>query len=243
MRQLAQATSALRLNNQDLLDCSSQAQSGTLTIKSTTIGLLSQLVQGLVTVSHELSGVTQVLATISKANENLRKELHEMSSQLVNHPPAQNQQPPQGITDLQASIRDLSHHVSAPIPAPPAPASHTGHPNPNQRPAPPYSGRVKKGPVYHALPPQPRLTTLNKSYHGTIQSLARRSVTLKSTPSCSPSPTKPQSSRRGGTTSTPSPPATSTLTMSSPPPKYKLPLAQAQVARARTRLGSLLPPN
>jgi len=152
MRQLSQATSALRLNNQDLLDCSSQAQSGTLTIKSTTIGLLSQLVQGLVTVSHELTGVTQVLATISKANENLRKELHEMSSQLVNHPPAQNQQPPQGITDLQASIRDLSHHVSAPIPAPPAPALPHRAPQPQPAAGPPLFRKGKERPSLPRTP-------------------------------------------------------------------------------------------
>ena len=122
MRQLAQARSALRLSNQDFPDLSPDAEAGTLPIESITIILLSQLVQGLVTVSHELSGVTQAVATISEEKENLREELHDISAQLANLPPAQEQQTAPGIADLQASIRDLSHRVSALIPAPPAPA-------------------------------------------------------------------------------------------------------------------------
>jgi len=39
-----------------------------------------------VTVSHELSGVTQAVATISEENQNLREELHDISSQLANLP-------------------------------------------------------------------------------------------------------------------------------------------------------------
>jgi len=120
MRQLAQARSALRLTNQDFPDLSPDAQAGTLPIKSITIVLHSQLVQGLVTISHELRGVTQAVATISEENENLREELHDISSQLANLPHTQEQQTAPGIADLQASIHDLSHRVSALIPAPQA---------------------------------------------------------------------------------------------------------------------------
>ena len=132
MRQLAQARSALRLSNQDFPDLSPDAQAGTLLIESIMIVLLSQLVQGLVTVSHELSGVTQAVATISEENENLREELHDISSQLTNLPQTQEQQTAPGIADLQASICDLSHRVSAPTPAPPthAPPSTKGAPSP-----------------------------------------------------------------------------------------------------------------
>jgi len=84
MRQLAQARSALRLSNEDFPDLSPDAQAGTLLIEAITIVLLSQLVQSLVTVSHELSGVTQAVAIISEENENLREELHVISSQLAN---------------------------------------------------------------------------------------------------------------------------------------------------------------
>jgi len=122
MRQLAQARSTRRLSNQDFPDLSPDAQAGTLSIQSIAIVLLSQLVQGLETVSHELSGVTQAVATISEENENLREELHDISSQLANLPHTQEQPTAPGIADLQASIRDLSHRVSAPIPAPPGPA-------------------------------------------------------------------------------------------------------------------------
>ena len=130
MRQLAQARSAVRLSNHDFPDFTPDAQAGTLPIESITIVLLSQLVQGLVTVSHELSGVTQAVATISAENENLREELHDISSQLANLPPTYEQQTAPGIADLQASIRDLSHRESAPIPAPLAPAPpHKEFPN------------------------------------------------------------------------------------------------------------------
>jgi len=120
MRQLAEVRSALRLRNEDFLDLSPDAQAGTLPIESITIVLLSQLLQGLVTVSHELSEVTQPVATISEENEILREELQDISSQLANLPHTQEQPTSLGIADLQASIRDLSHRVSAPIPAPPS---------------------------------------------------------------------------------------------------------------------------
>ena len=122
MRQPSQGRNAVRLSNQDFPDLSPDAQAGTLPIESITIILLSQLVQILVTVSHELSGVTQAVATISEENENPREELHDISSQLANLPPTQEQQTAPGIADLQASIRNMSHRVSAPIPAPLAPA-------------------------------------------------------------------------------------------------------------------------
>jgi len=146
MRQLAQARSALRLSNQDFPDLSADAQAGTHPVESITIVLLSQLVQGLVTVSHELSGVTQAVATISEENENLREELHDISSQLANLPQTQEQQTAPGIADLQASIRDLSHRVSAPTPAPPAqapPPQRVPHPLPAAGPPPSRKGKEK----------------------------------------------------------------------------------------------------
>jgi len=153
MRQLAQARSALRLSNQDLADLSTDAQAGTLPIESTTIVLLSQLVQGLVTISHELSGVTQAVATISEENENLREELHDISSQLANLPAPQEQTAGPGIADLQASIRDLSHRVSAPVPARPAQAPPPpGKPQPPPTAGPPPS---RKGKERARAPPTP----------------------------------------------------------------------------------------
>ena len=152
IRQLAQVRSALRLSIQDFPDLSPDAQAGTLPIESITIVLLSQLVQGLVTVSHQLSGVTQAVATISEENENLREELHDFPSQLANLPPKR------------------------------WPHPYKGRPNPAQLRAPHLRRRAKKRPVHHPHLPQPRLTTLNTSYHSTIRGLARRSVTPRSTP-------------------------------------------------------------
>jgi len=245
MRQLAQARSALRLSNQDLPDLSPDAQTGTLPIESITIVLLSQLVQGLVTVSHELSGVTQAVATISKENENLRDELHDISSQLANLPHTQEQQTPPGIADLQASIRDLSHRVSAPIPAPPAlaPPPSENPPPPPQLPAPPPRRKERKGPKHHPHLPQPRLTTQNTSYHSTIRGLARRSVTPRSTPTSTHTHMNPGNTGGGHMTWPPSPQATSTPTSTPPPPTRKLHPAQARAARAKAKLGSILPPN
>jgi len=67
-------------------------------------------------------------------------------------------------------------------------------------------------------------------------------VTRRSTPGSTHTHTKPGNSGRGGTTSTPSPQATSTPTSTPPPLTRMLPLAQAGAARARAKLGSLLPP-
>jgi len=153
MRQHAQARSALRLSNQDFPDLSPDAPAGTLPIESITIVLLSQLVQGLVTVSHELSGVNQAVPTISEENENLREKLHDISSQLANFPSTQEQQTAPGIPDLQASIRDLSHRVSAPIPAPPAPTPPLQKmPQPQPTAGPPAS---RKGKEKARAPPTP----------------------------------------------------------------------------------------
>lgn len=113
-RQLAQARSVLRLSTPDLQGFSPETLAGTITSESPVTTLLSSLVQGLVTVSHELSRVTQTLATISEDNENLKEELLDISSQISNLASAQDHQPCQGIADIHASIRDLLHRVSAP---------------------------------------------------------------------------------------------------------------------------------
>ena len=144
--QLAQARRALHLDPRDLPDFSAGTLANTIPAKSTTVALLSQLVKGLVTISHELTGVTQMLTTISQENEAIREELHDVSSQLANLPPTQDQSPPQAVADLQASICDLSHRVSAPVPAlPQAPApTHTTHtPFVNQGPGPSRKGKER----------------------------------------------------------------------------------------------------
>jgi len=97
--------------------------------------------------------------------------------------------------------------------------------------------------VHHPHLTQPQLKTLNTSYHSTIRGLARRSGTPRSTPGSISTLTRPGNSGRGGTTSTLSPQATSTLTSTPPPPMRKLPPAQARAARAKAKLGNLLPPN
>jgi len=92
--QLAQASNALRLSPRDLPDFSAETLANTIPTESTTVALLSQLVKGLVTISHELSGVSQKLANISLENEAIREELHDVSSQLANLPPLRIKAPP-----------------------------------------------------------------------------------------------------------------------------------------------------
>jgi len=244
IRQLAQARSALRLSNLDFPDLSADAQAGALPIESITIVLVSQLDPGLGTVSHELSRVTQAVATISEENENLREELHDISSQLGNLPNAQEQQTPWG-SPISKHPYATCHIVCQPRPLPPwfRPPPHRESPNPRQLPDPSLQGREKTRRVHHPHLPQPRLTTLNTSYHSTIRGLARRSVTPRSMPGSIRTHTKLGNSGREGTTMTPSPEATSTLTYTPPPPMRKLPPAQAPAARAKAKLGSLLPPN
>jgi len=74
----------VRLNPRDLPDFSAETLANTIPAESTTVTLLSQLVKGLVTISHELSGVSQKRATISQENDAIREELHDVSSQLAN---------------------------------------------------------------------------------------------------------------------------------------------------------------
>ena len=153
-RQLAQARRALRRSNQDLPDFAAETLSGTIPSEVTTITLLFQLVQGLVTVSHELSGVTKELTTISEENEYLREELHDLSAQLANLPPLSDHQPTQEIADLRASICDLSHRVSAPAPVlhqAPAPTSRA--PPPPQTAGRPPSRKGKERAVAPPTPP------------------------------------------------------------------------------------------
>jgi len=137
------------------------------------------------------------------------------------------------------------HIVCQPRPRPPGlrPPPHQECPSPPQLPAPPLQGKEKKGPVQHPHPLQPRLKTLNTSYHSTTRGLARRSETPKSTPGFTPTHTRPANSGKEGTTSTPSSQATSTPTSIPPPLTRKLPPAQVRVARAKAKLGNLLPPN
>jgi len=226
MRQLAQARSALRLSNQDFPDLSIDAQAGTLPVESITIVLLSQLVQGLVTVSHELRGVTQAVATISEENENLREELHDISSQLANLPHAPEQPTAPGIADLQASIRDLSHRVSAPIPAPPAvvpPPQRVPQPHPTAVPPPSKKGKEKA-----RAPPTPSSAAADDPKY-LIPFYNMRLGTAFGDPEkyarLYPHSYEAGEFRKGGTTLTPSPQATSTLRFTPPPPTRKLPLA------------------
>ena len=92
--QLAQARSTLRLNPQDFPDFSATTLATTIPAESTTVTLLSQLVKGLVTISHKVSGLSLKLGTLSQENEAIREELHDVFSQLDNHPHTQDQSPP-----------------------------------------------------------------------------------------------------------------------------------------------------
>jgi len=159
-------------------------------------------------------------------------------------PPHKNKLPLRG-SPISKHLYVTCHIVCQPRPLPPwlRPPLHRGRPNPLKLPAHLLRGKEKKGPVHHPHLPQPRLKILNTSYLSTIRDLAGRSATPRSTPSSTHTHTKPGSSGKEDTTLTPSPQATSTLTFTPPPLTRKLPPAQARAARAKAKLGSLLPPN
>jgi len=84
--------------------------------------------------------------TISQENEAISEELYDVSLQLANLPPTQDQSPPQALADIQASIRDLAHRVSASVPAIPqvlAPTHTTHTPFVTQRPSPSGKGKER----------------------------------------------------------------------------------------------------
>ena len=84
--QLAAARSSLLLNPQDFPDFSQDTLSGLMPSHTVTLTLLSQLVRGLVTISPELSGVTQKLASLAEESYALTEELHDLSSHMANLP-------------------------------------------------------------------------------------------------------------------------------------------------------------
>jgi len=117
--------------------------SGLIPSETATLTLLSQLVRGLVTISQELSRVTQKHTSLAKGNDALKEELHDLSSQIANLPLPQARPPNQDLSVLQSAIRDLSHRVTArapPLPQAPAP---TPQPQLPARPPPTRKGKGK----------------------------------------------------------------------------------------------------
>jgi len=84
--QLAAARSSLLLNPPDFPDFSHDTLSRLIPSHTVTLTLLSQLVRGLVTISQELSGVTQKLASLAEESYALKEELHDLSSHIANLP-------------------------------------------------------------------------------------------------------------------------------------------------------------
>ena len=116
---LALARASLRINSYDLPDFLQDTLSGLILSETATITLLSQLVRGLVAVSHELSRVTQKLISLTEENKALKEELNDLSSQIANLALPYTPPPPQDLSTLQLAIHNLSYRVTAP--APPCP--------------------------------------------------------------------------------------------------------------------------
>jgi len=92
--QLAQARSALRLNPRDHPGFSAETLANTIPAESTTVALPSQLVKGLVTVSHELSEIAQKLATISQNMRPLGRSSTTSPRSWPSSPPLMTKAPP-----------------------------------------------------------------------------------------------------------------------------------------------------
>jgi len=99
--QLDSARTSLRLNPRDFPDFSQDTLLGLIPSETANLTLLSQLVRGLVTISRELSGVTQKLTALAEENGALKEELHDLSSQIVNLPLPQSPPPHQDLSTLQ----------------------------------------------------------------------------------------------------------------------------------------------
>ena len=195
---LESARTSLRLNPRDFPDFSQDTLSGLIPSETASLTLLSQLVRGLITISQELSGVTQKLTALAAENGALNEELHDLSCQIANLPLPQSPPPHQDLSTLQSAIRDLSHRVTAPAPPlPQAPAS-SPQPQPPARPPPTRKGKEKA-----RAPPSPPPARRRIRYTTSLtptQSLARPSVIWSATHHCSPTPMMPASSREGLTT-------------------------------------------
>jgi len=82
--QLTIARSSVRLNPRDFPDFSQETLSGLIPSETVPLPLLSELMMGLVTISQELSVVTQKIASLAEENDALKEELHDLCSQIVN---------------------------------------------------------------------------------------------------------------------------------------------------------------
>jgi len=198
--QLESSRTSLRLNPMDFPDFSQDPLSGLIPPETVTLTLLSQPVRELVTISQELSGVTQKGTALAEENRALKAELHDLSAQIANLPLPQSPPPHQDLSTLQSAIRDLSHCVTAPAPSlPQAPAPTPQlQPEPSARLSP--LGRGKKRAVHPPLPPPTPTRIQNTSSLTTTQSLARLSVIRSAMHVSSPTPMQPQNSREGLTT-------------------------------------------
>ena len=230
--QLAGARTSLCLNPRDFPDLSPDTLSCLIPSETATLTLLSQLVRGLVTISQELTGVTQKLISLAEENDALKEELHDQSSQIANLPLPQSPPPQQDLSVLQSAIRDLSHRVTAPAPPLPQAPAPTHQLPPPARPLPTRKGKERA--QAPPSPPQTHMRTLNTSSPFTTQSLAKPAGIRNAMLGSSPTHTRPANSAEGRMTSPLSPPAISTLTTPPPPCMPRLPLTPARAARQRS---------
>jgi len=220
--QLAQARSALRLNPLDLPAFRAETLANTIPAESTTVALQSQLVKGLVTFSHELSGVSQKLQPSPRKMRPLGRNSTTSPRSWPTSPPLKTKAPPKcWLTSrhLFATCQILCRPQSqSPRKRRPPPIRPTRL-SPPQAPTP--LGRVRKGPEHHTDQPPLWLRTLNTSYHSTTQSLARLSATPRSTLGCCRTAARLVNTGGVHMTCPPSPPATFTLRTTPPPPMLK----------------------
>ena len=79
--------------------------------EGSTLSILCATVSGIVAITNQLDTVSTQLAALTKENGELRTNLHDISSVLANEVASA-----QDLEALSTSVRDLSHHFSAPRP-------------------------------------------------------------------------------------------------------------------------------
>jgi len=243
-QQLAHLRNTLCVATQNLPALDAETLSGTLLPESTSITLLAPLVKGLVTVSHDLSVVTQTLTTIAQENEAIREDLHDVSSQLANLPLPMIRTPPKCWLASRHPFVICQIVCQLPFLHPlkrwPPLFQHTLLLSPQ---APAHLARGSRRSEHPQYQPPLRLRTLHTSYHCTTLSLARLLGIPRSMLGCTPTATRQVNT---GDVHSPwplSPLATYILTTTTPPPTLKLPLFPARTARTRNESASSPPPN
>ena len=142
---------SLQLNPDLVQDLSPYALQSITAGKGSILSILCATVAGIVTITTQLDTVTNQLSEVRKENQELRTNLHTLSSRVANESATH-----EDIRPLQSALSDLSHRVTTATPTarPMAPTAPTTRSAPPVRPA--AGGHPPPPQVASLAPPPPR---------------------------------------------------------------------------------------